>query len=353
MTPRVVHVDNPRRHERKAASSFDATDERLQPARFRHGVVVEQRHESAARLPHTRVVATGKSAILGQRRPHAPTEIARARTRPSRRSTRCPRGSSLRVTPSCAATALRQASRYWRPFHVTMTIEMSGSEFIPAPRCCSVSEQASRSVSCDPLVDVQRDASGSLPREHRGARQTVGAQPRSKHGVGHHVDDRVRPSPAGRQDPAAGLTHPRPPESTRLARRAPASRSPWLQRAAVRSLRSATDTPAQRRRGRARATSISETAPSRTIASGTPLSAAAAASRSPTPRSTPASTSESGGVSSRRRASINPCTTTERFRRSCRSPTCSRNGTTIPAGNERRGRTAWPKTSPRHRAAPR
>ena len=121
----IVHVNDAGRGHRVAGRPVHAPEQRAQPGGLSCGVVVQERQMLfrglRARPRCCRPQSRGSRP--GPRR--APREIARARTPPSRRWNRCPRGWSRRRRPAGRPRADRHVSRWCRPFQLTMMTETS------------------------------------------------------------------------------------------------------------------------------------------------------------------------------------------------------------------------------------
>src|SRR5262245_54913067 len=94
--------------------------------------------------------------------------------------------------PICAATLERQACRYWRPFHVTITTEISG---------CT-------GGTGDIAIGLKREPCRALPAESRRAGEAARSQIVAQPFVVHEPDDRLTP---GRDVPGI-QQHPGAPE---------------------------------------------------------------------------------------------------------------------------------------------
>ena len=82
----IVHVDDARGGQHEAGPRVDPAAERAQPAALGNRVVVEERHQAAARFAHAGVVAAGEPAILRQRDyAHPRIPLAQVAGRPVRR----------------------------------------------------------------------------------------------------------------------------------------------------------------------------------------------------------------------------------------------------------------------------
>ena len=223
-------------------------------------------------------------------------------------------------TPRWAATASRHACRCCRPFQLT-TMTLVSIMAGPSRRHRPPPAAYTSKVACAVRAQV-KPAARAVPAAASAAR-------RARHRRRPHAARSVHAVHVRWIDEDAGVAeHLRDRRRTRGDRppcRAPSPRAP-----AGRTLRRATDRPAPWRRGRARRAGRRSPRPARSPPRARPAAAARACSASTRPRSIAREhQGQAGRRPARRRSASTASRTTARFRRWCRSPTCSTNGGAI------------------------